>query len=603
MNNKITTSLVASFLLATNVYSSETFQLDEITVTSATKSSQSIKNVTSNIDVITKEEIEERHFTTVSEALNTIAGISLTSNGGLGKVTSIRVRGFDPERMLVLLDGVRINDLTGTSGAQIQYLQITDIKQIEIIKGAQSGIWGADATAGVINIITNPAETGLHGNVNLEGGSFNTKKIDTNISYKNEKISTKLSHSFLDTDGFTARAARGTDIDSYEKDGYINRTTSAKVDYKLDDNNKILLSHTYINADNESDASSTNDYATTSFKNRITSVGLENISSNFITDITYNRSDFKRKYKTSSIRNYDGIINEYGIKSNLKYAPDSFVLFGFDYKDYEQKRDIKEKYNNKAIFLTNSNKFNKNLVVTQSIRYDRYSTFDNKFTGKLGAKYNFNHEIYVSANAGTAYNVPTPYERFGPYANTSEDTQPDTTKSADITLGFKDLKVTYFNNRIKNMKTFDKSIFRYSNLDGTSTIRGFEIEYKKEILSDLLATLNYTRNYAKDNEDYKLERVPTDTFKASFDYYGIDKLHIGVSSEYVGDRVEYSYGTHTIDADTGNYTLWNSVANYKINKTFSTYLKIDNLFNKYYQTIDGYATAERSAYIGLKATF
>ncbi|APW65791.1 hypothetical protein LPB137_07960 [Poseidonibacter parvus] len=603
MNKKISTSLGLSLLIATNIYANDTAQLDEITVTSATKSSQSIKDVTSNIDVITKEELEERNFTTVSEALNTLAGISYTSNGGLGKATSIRVRGFDSDRVLLLLDGVRLNDLTGTSGAQIQHLQISDIKQIEVIKGAQSGIWGADATSGVINIISNPIKSGLHGNINLEAGSFNTKKISTNISYKNEKISTKISHSFLDTDGFTAQAPRGTDVNSYEKDGYINRTTSAKVDYKLNDSNKIALSHTFINADNEADSyNNPNGSSDSEFKNRITSVNLENISSNFTTDISFKRSDFKRNYPTGYTKSFNGDINEYGIKSNLKYNTDSFLLFGFDYKDFEHKDDINEKYNNKGIFLTNSNKFN-NLVVTESLRYDKYTAFDNKLTGKLGLKYSFNQSIYLSANAGTAYNVPTPYERFGPYSNSSYDLQPDTTKSADVTFGFNGLKLTYFHNKIKNMKTFDKSTFEYANLDGTSTIKGFEIEYKKEILLDLLTTLNYTKNYAKDNEKYKLERVPTETFKVSFDYYGIDKLHIGINSEYVGDRVEYSYGTHTVDARTGNYTVWNSVINYEINKTFSTYLKVDNLFNKYYQTVDGYATAERSAYVGLKATF
>ena len=87
------------------------------------------------------------------------------------------------------------------------------------------------------------------------------------------------------------------------------------------------------------------------------------------------------------------------------------------------------------------------------------------------------------------------------------------------------------------------------------------------------------------------------------DYYGINKWHFNVNGEYVGNRVQYAYGTHNISAETGNYTLWNSVVNYDINKTFSTYVKVDNLFDKYYQTIDGYATAERSAYLGLKAKF
>ena len=87
MQKNLSISLVASFLLATNLFSAQ--NLETITVTSATKSAQSIKDVTSNVEVITKEEIEERHFTSVPEALNSLSGINVISNGGLGTSTSV----------------------------------------------------------------------------------------------------------------------------------------------------------------------------------------------------------------------------------------------------------------------------------------------------------------------------------------------------------------------------------------------------------------------------------------------------------------------------------------------------------------------------------
>lgn len=118
MHKKISTSLVASLLIATNLYSNE--NLETITVTSATKSTQSIKDVTSNVEVITKDEIEERHFTTVSEALNTLAGINVISNGGLGNSTSLFLRGMDTDRTLVLVDGIRFQDPSNTSGAAFE---------------------------------------------------------------------------------------------------------------------------------------------------------------------------------------------------------------------------------------------------------------------------------------------------------------------------------------------------------------------------------------------------------------------------------------------------------------------------------------------------
>ncbi|MDZ7819645.1 MAG: TonB-dependent receptor plug domain-containing protein [Aliarcobacter sp.] len=111
MQKKISTSLVASFLLATtNLFSAQS--LETITVTSATKSTQSIKDVTSNIEVITKEEIEERHFTTVTEALNTLSGVTINSNGGVGEFMILYyLRGMDSNnRTLILIDGVKYKD-------------------------------------------------------------------------------------------------------------------------------------------------------------------------------------------------------------------------------------------------------------------------------------------------------------------------------------------------------------------------------------------------------------------------------------------------------------------------------------------------------------
>ena len=100
MQKKISTSLVASLLLATtNLFSAQS--LEPITVTSATKSTQSIKDVTSNVEVITKEEIEERHFSGVSEALNSLTGVSVISNGGLGQSDSLFIRGVDSKRILI----------------------------------------------------------------------------------------------------------------------------------------------------------------------------------------------------------------------------------------------------------------------------------------------------------------------------------------------------------------------------------------------------------------------------------------------------------------------------------------------------------------------
>ena len=610
MQKKISTSLVASLLLATtNLFSAQS--LETITVTSATNSTQSIKDVTSNIDIITKEDIEEKHYSSVVDALNTIPGISFTSNGSFGASSSVYLRGNDSKRILVLIDGIRYNDITGLSGAPFEHLMIDDIEQIEVVKGAQSGIWGADASAGVINIITKSAKTGTHGNASVEYGSFDTKKYGMNLSHKTDKYYLKGSVYKTDTDGYSSflvkksspnYGKRGNEL-GLEEDGYKNLTSSLKAGYNFDDSNKIDISHTIVDADNNFDGTSGDSLNTANTKDQFSMVSYENKNNFATTDVSVKRSDFDREYyypATNSTSYFDGIVNEYGLKTNIPYQNDNaFVLLGTDYKTFEHKNELNEKYDNKAVFITNSNKFNDSkTIITESLRKDAYDKFDNKTTGKVGVKQYIWNELNVSSNYGTAYNVPTLYNLYSIYG--SKDINPESSKSYDLGVEYQGISATYFHTKIEDMIDFDTNTYKYGNINGISTLKGYELAYKKDVLEDTFLNLNYTSLNTEDNNGQELARRAKEQVGFGVDYYGIKDFHFNVNGQYVGDR--YS-GVNKTGAETGNYTVWNSVVNYDINKTYKAYLKVDNLFDKYYQTVDGYATEERSAYIGLKASF
>ncbi len=634
MQKNLSISLVASFLLATNLFSAQ--NLETITVTSATKSSQSIKDVTSNVEVITKEEIEERHFTTIDEALNTLTGVSVISNGGLGKSTSVKLRGFDTKRVLVLIDGIRVNDVTGISGAPFEHLMINDIERIEVVKGAQSGVWGADASAGVINIITSSAKKGFHGSVNTEYGSYDTKKIKTDLSYKENNYYVKGSVSSLDTNGFTAQAPKGIKNDYLEDDGYENTTANVKFGYEFNDANKIDLSHTLINARNEYDGCGNSTWKTSSggyysctntatqqadndsyyskTQDTFSSINFNHVNNFNQIDIYTNKSIFDREYnyiqsytggvnngKTLSTKNeFDGTLDEYGIKSTIPYLNDtSSLIIGGDYKVTEYKSDINKDYNNKGLFVTNSNKLFDNTILTQSLRADDYNKFEDKTTGKIGIKHFITDDLNVSSNYGTAYNVPTLYNLYSPdYGSTNIN--PEETKSFDINLDYKGLGLTYFNNKVKDMIEYNSTTKKYQNLNGETTLKGYEVSYKEEIIDDTITSMSYTYLNAENDKDQDLRRSPKQQLRYGIDYYGIKNFHFNINGQYTGAMYDKDDKS---GVKTGDYTIWNSVVNYDINKTYKAYLKVDNLFDKYYQTIDGYATAERSAYVGLKASF
>ncbi|MFY4804654.1 hypothetical protein ACOTWC_11365, partial [Aliarcobacter butzleri] len=85
---------------------------------------------------------------------------------------------------------------------------------------------------------------------------------------------------------------------------------------------------------------------------------------------------------------------------------------------------------------------------------------------------------------------------------------------------------------------------------------------------------------------------PTNKFGFGVDYYGLKDFHFNVNGEYIGTRQSVNFDYNRPNVKTGNYTIWNAVVDYDINKTFSTYVKLDNMFNKDYQIVDGYATSQ-----------
>jgi len=611
---KIHLSVVTAVLMTTNLYA-VVEDLGTITVSSATKSEQSIKDVTSNLNVITNIELEEKHLTTVTEALNLISGVNFSTNGGLGGSTELNIRGTSNNRVLILIDGVKFKDHSSISGTDISNLLVNEIEKIEVIKGAQSGIWGADASAGVVNIITKEAKLGVHGTIFSEAGSFNTKKYGASISHKNKNYSIKLSSTKVSSDSFTSKATRGENIDQYEDDPYKNTTNNLQTTYFINDDASLGLDILNIDSLKDYDSSSANDTTMQNdSKSRMYNVVLKQRYDNHKLKLSYNTTNIKRDQigTTWGVKLTENDSSNLELSDELSYNKNDFIIMGVgstsDELDYVKADNTKAdaKNNSKFSYLTNSNKLN-NLVLTESIRYDSYDNFNNETTGKVGVKYSPTQSLEVFSNIGTSYSVPLLIKNINPWGATNMAINPESSKSFDLGFQYKDIKIIYFYQKVTDLidwsdptpLNYYNNDAIYTNLDGKSTFKGIELEYQKEILQDILFNMNYTYLSAKDKDNQDLKKTVKNTLKYALDYYGIKKLHIGLNGEYIGSR--YNDTAKTIQ--TGKYTVSNFTANYDISKSVKFYTKIDNITDKYYQTIDGYATSPRAYYAGVKVSF
>jgi len=157
------------------------------------------------VSVLDFSEMQLRGYTEVADALRTQPGISVSNSGGVGKSTSVRIRGEESYRTTLIIDGVRAAD---ASAPQVSpdfdsLLATSDFDRIEVLRGPQGFIYGADA-GGVVNIITKRGAGDLNGRVGLEYGEYATRKIDAAISGGSDRGDYYVSVTDLHTDGFNS---------------------------------------------------------------------------------------------------------------------------------------------------------------------------------------------------------------------------------------------------------------------------------------------------------------------------------------------------------------------------------------------------------------
>ena len=214
---------------------------------SASRTEIPIREVAGALTVISKQQIVNSHAVYVSELLQAVPGLNVSTQGSAGNLTQIRIRGAEANQVLVIIDGVEANDPAASSEFNFAHLTTENIERIEILRGPQSALWGSDALAGVINITTRQADKRNQLAIKNSYGSENTYQGGITALTKSDKYNFVISGNFLDTDGFNIATS------GQERDGYDNATLNIKTDYKVNDSVKFGASARYTNATNEFD--------------------------------------------------------------------------------------------------------------------------------------------------------------------------------------------------------------------------------------------------------------------------------------------------------------------------------------------------------------
>lgn len=588
-------------------------------IVSATKTEIYQAEVGSSTTVITADDIAKTGKSTVYEVLRDVPGVTVVQTSAYGGTTSVYLRGGKPGQTLVLIDGVEVNDSMSIDRSfDFAHLTTDNIERIEVVRGPQSPLYGSDAMSGVINIITKKGQGKPKFSGYFEGGSHSTLRENLDLSGSIDKFNYSLFTSHLDSSGIN-KASSGT-----EDDGYRNTAISSKIGYKIFKNSELSLVARFTDAKTSIDDGAYDDDPnyTAWWRDFATKLAFDqSIASWWSHTLSFSYHNVRRKYRdekdsidtTEDIQSwYKGDNKEFEWKHNFSPVNWSTLTSGLEYEQergssyYRSKTTItkvnRKTLDNMGFYLQNQFKLWEKLFITPGLRVDDYELFGAETTYKISTAYLISEtSTRLKGNWGTGFKAPSLYQLYSNYGD--PNLKPDESKSYDF--GFEQnlldnkvsFGVTYFHNDFRNMIDWDSATRKYKNV-GRAMTKGFEVGTKFLPFENLTIGANFTYTDTEDKETgLELLRRPKRQVNLTIDWKFLGKANLNLGVNYVGSRKDTGYVTDKA------YTTVRLATSYDVTKNFQIFGRIENLFDKKYQDVHGYAMPGRSFYAGVKASF
>lgn len=644
--------LVQLALLNTAAHAQEKNRALDTVVVTATRSPKKLSETGRVVTIISAEQINRSQGKSLPELLNTIPGITFSgANNAPGISSSVFLNGALSGNILVLIDGFPVNNAGSIDGSyDLNAFPVDQIDHIEILKGSGSTLYGSDAVAGVINIITKHAKKqGLNTSVQMAGGSYNTFKESAGVTGKLKNTGIAVNLSNTDSRGFPG-ATDTTGKAGFRNDDFHQRSASVNLDQHITDKfslngnlqtsyNKGHLPYGAFTDDKNYTYNNTFLFAGIGAKMMLKKGDLKfNLSQN---DVWNNYNDlpndanFNTPYHAKikgRITNAEAVFN-YGLNRYLDIT--SGADFKYSGTDQIGSYDTIPHLNNNiasvytSLFLKSPMDRSKEWRVWHSHpvffqppmfqmelggRYNHHSQYGDNFTYTINPSLLLADQFKLFATVASAFKAPTLYQLSSQYGNQS--LKPETTTSYEAgfdwelignTLSFNSLVYKRDTKNVINFNSIPNPPYgKYEN-GAFEHDKGFEstltLKLDQVSASAYAAYVTGSQTDANGVRTNGLIRRPKNTYGAYVNYQVIKELSISLNYKYTGDRTDTRFDPVTYAASSVTLKYYNLVdghIQYQACKKVQLFADLNNIFNTKYTDWLGYNTRGINFTAGLK---
>ena len=572
------------------------------TVVTATRSQVPVTDVVADVSIVDREQIERSGANGLADVLSRVPGITVTRNGGPASTTSVYLRGAETRFTAVFVDGVRV-DSQSTGGASWNAIPLAQVERIEVLRGPAAAIYGSDALAGVVQIFTRQGEAGFFPSVHVGVGTHNTRDMSVSLRGGQGAVSYALGLSGERSDGFNSQPTGNPD-----RDGYRGQAVSGRLGWKLAPGHE--LDATLLDSEQKAGYDGYLPGQDDQNQQDLRTLGLNwsaAWSEAWKTRVGVTRGT-DRYETTPSPYLTNTRIDTYLLRNEWRMGTATLSA------DLERREDhltngstIPEQTarDQNALALGYTLRHGAHTLQLNA-RHDDDSEFGGESTGGVAYALAFSPAWRATLSAGTAFRVPTLFQRFSFYG--TPDLKAETARNFEAGLryqaGHDRAGFTLYRNDVKNLIDYvsgpgscANGVGEYAGCYGNTG----RARYSGVTLSggtragavNLGASLDLMRPKDQETGLRLARRAQTQaTLTADTQLAG---WTFGGELQHLGSRFDDAANTMRLPA----HSLLNLTASTALTPSWTLQARIDNLTDKAYESVLGYATAGRTLYVGL----